>query len=223
MSFGPAQGQVATSIAPGATGGPLHLTKNGAGAPPYSFAGDTNTGVDSYAADQLDFVTGGTSRLQIDNDSIDTSLTFNGSSMNLTQNLLLASSSVIYWNTHDNYIASLAADSLRQGAPPSATPGAQTFTIGEASRPGTDTNVGGSSGTLRPGLGTGTGTAPKFAIQGVVLTGSGSGVQSYQDMIAVTGVALGFYNAAPVALQTGVAVTAVGIHAALVNLGLITA
>jgi len=34
---------------------------------------------------------------------------------------------------------------------------------------------------------------------------------------------LGFYATAPVALQTGVAVTAGGIHAALVNLGLITA
>lgn len=34
---------------------------------------------------------------------------------------------------------------------------------------------------------------------------------------------LAFYNATPVAQQTGIAVTAEGIHAALVNLGLITA
>lgn len=34
---------------------------------------------------------------------------------------------------------------------------------------------------------------------------------------------LAFYGATPLAQQTGVAVTAVGIHAALVNLGLITA
>lgn len=34
---------------------------------------------------------------------------------------------------------------------------------------------------------------------------------------------IGFYNATPVAQQTGVAVTAAAIHAALVNLGLITA
>ena len=33
---------------------------------------------------------------------------------------------------------------------------------------------------------------------------------------------VGFYNTAPVAKQTGVAVSAAGIHAALVNLGLIT-
>lgn len=34
---------------------------------------------------------------------------------------------------------------------------------------------------------------------------------------------IGFYNATPVAQQTGVAVSAAAIHAALVNLGLITA
>ena len=34
---------------------------------------------------------------------------------------------------------------------------------------------------------------------------------------------IGFYGASPTALQTGVAVSAAGIHAALVNLGLITA
>ncbi len=34
---------------------------------------------------------------------------------------------------------------------------------------------------------------------------------------------VGFYGASPVALQTGVAVTAAAVHAALVNLGLITA
>jgi len=34
---------------------------------------------------------------------------------------------------------------------------------------------------------------------------------------------IGFYNKAPVAQQTGVAVSAAGVHAALVNLGLITA
>ncbi len=52
-------GGPASSIASGATGGPLYLTKNAAGAPPYSFAGDTDTGVDSYAANTLDFVVNG--------------------------------------------------------------------------------------------------------------------------------------------------------------------
>lgn len=41
--------------------------------------------------------------------------------------------------------------------------------------------------------------------------------------IGATGGTVGFYGVTPVALQTGVAVTAGGIHAALVNLNLITA
>jgi hypothetical protein len=50
----------------------------------------------------------------------------------------------------------------------------------------------------------------------------------YEDWSVTVGTALtvvgdvGFYNTAPVAKQTGVAVSAAGIHAALVNLGLIT-
>ena len=52
----------------------------------------------------------------------------------------------------------------------------------------------------------------------VISTGS-SGTM----LIGGSGTDIGFYGATPVALQTGVAVTAAGIHAALVNLGLITA
>jgi hypothetical protein len=44
---------------------------------------------------------------------------------------------------------------------------------------------------------------------------------TFDDDVVVGG-DVGFYNTAPVAKQTGVAVTAAGIHAALVNLGLIT-
>jgi streptogramin lyase len=41
--------------------------------------------------------------------------------------------------------------------------------------------------------------------------------------LGATGGSLGFYGTTPIALQTGVAVSAAGIHAALVALGLITA
>lgn len=59
---------------------------------------------------------------------------------------------------------------------------------------------------------------PKGTGAGRVLSGTAGTVRfSYND----TGI--GFYATAPVALQTGVAVTAGGIHAALVALGLITA
>ena len=41
--------------------------------------------------------------------------------------------------------------------------------------------------------------------------------------LGATGGTVGFYGTTPIALQTGVAVTAGGVHAALVALGLITA
>lgn len=44
-----------------------------------------------------------------------------------------------------------------------------------------------------------------------------------QGIFAHQGTTLGFYNTSPIAKQTGVAVTAGGIHAALVALGLIAA
>ena len=53
-----------------------------------------------------------------------------------------------------------------------------------------------------------------------VTGGTGAG---NTPLILGSGNKIGFYNTAPIAQQTGVAVTAAGIHAALVNLGLITA
>lgn len=55
--------------------------------------------------------------------------------------------------------------------------------------------------------------------------GDGAGVAGAYGGVLVerTGGKLGFYGTAPVALQTGVAVSAAGVHAALVALGLITA
>lgn len=180
-----ATGGTADVIAPGATGGPLYLTKNGAGAPPYSFAGDTNTGLDSSAADTLDFVIGGGSALV------------------------------------------LSAAALRLGLAASATPAAQTLTLGENSRAGTDTNVGGSSGTIRSGLGTGTGTASSLIFQTPDVTGAGSGVQSYTTRLTLdsngatatllfgtsgvvynagstNGISMGYYDATALQIGSGV-------------------
>lgn len=50
-----------------------------------------------------------------------------------------------------------------------------------------------------------------------------SGMDIEGGTSASTGAALGFYGHSTTTLQTGVAVTSAGIHAALVNLGLITA
>jgi hypothetical protein len=63
---------------------------------------------------------------------------------------------------------------------------------------------------------------------GTTLTGSGSlpltgGLPGVVGTGATGARSVGFYDALPVARQTGVPVTAAAIHAALVNLGLITA
>lgn len=83
-------------------------------------------------------------------------------------------------------LVGLAAASIRLGAAPSATPIAQTFTIGEASRPGTDTNVGGANGTIRSGLGTGNATGASLIFQTPTPVGSGSGVQTYETRCTMT-------------------------------------
>ena len=73
MNF-PPQGNdtsgAASIILPGTTGGPLYLTKNGAGAPPYSFAGDTDTGWDSDAANTISGYTSGTLRFTLNTASL---------------------------------------------------------------------------------------------------------------------------------------------------------
>lgn len=56
----------------------------------------------------------------------------------------------------------------------------------------------------------------------LTLNGAGTGAASGVRLGAAGG-RVGFYGTTPIALQTGVAVTAAGLHAALVSLGLITA
>ena len=53
--------------------------------------------------------------------------------------------------------------------------------------------------------------------------GAGAGTMKVRANLALEGGALGFFSATPAAKPTGVAVTAAGIHAALVTLGLIAA
>jgi hypothetical protein len=65
------------------------------------------------------------------------------------------------------------------GGVDSATPVASTIQIGETSRPGTDSNVGGGAGIVRTGNGTGTGALPVFTEQTPAPVASGTGAQSY--------------------------------------------
>lgn len=211
------------SIGAGATGGPLYLTKNGAGAPPYSFAGDTDTGVDSYAANQLDLVVAAVSYAKLTATALATTVpvvvgdgsaaappySFSSNlaagmyydvangirfSVNSTPSMLIGQGSVIptilYITASDLQLARLAGASLRCGLDPSASPIAQTFTLGEASRPATDTDIGGSSGTLRSGLGTGTGTASSLIFQTPTLVGAGTDVQTYATRLTIATAAI---------------------------------
>lgn len=91
--------------------------------------------------------------------------------------------------------------------------GAYTITAGAGSDAKAGSNANGGNG----GILTLTGGA-KGLKDGGGADGLDGGVQ-----VSRTGGLLGFYGTAPVALQTGVAVSAAGVHAALVNLGLITA
>lgn len=68
---------------------------------------------------------------------------------------------------------------LRIGTIASASPGADTLQIGESSRSGTDSNVGGSGGTTRTGLGTGTGALPTLIDQTPTPVAAGTGAQIY--------------------------------------------
>lgn len=79
----------------------------------------------------------------------------------------------------------LAAQSLVLGAANSATPLANTLTIGESSRAGTDTNVAGANGTVASGTGTGTGAVSSFIIQTPSLGGAGSVAQALANRVVV--------------------------------------
>ena len=99
----------------------------------------------------------------------------------------------------------LGAASLRLGLAPSATPIAQTFTLGESSRPGTDSNIGGANGTIRSGLGTGTGTASSLFFQTPDLVASGSLTQTYTTRLTVATTAI--TAAVPIIVPSGNAYT----------------
>jgi len=93
---------------------------------------------------------------------------------------------------------------------------------------GTATSVAG--GALILAGGRGTGTAAGGAVKLQVAPAGGVSNNTKNTLVTVVEATagaslgkLGFYGATPVAQQTGVAVTAAGVHAALVALGLITA
>jgi len=91
--------------------------------------------------------------------------------------------------------------------------------IGDSTSPALSDSVLTITNPGNIGIGT---TTPgnTLSVAGII---SGSSHLNIEGDIDHDGSNVGFYGTAPVAQQTGVAVTAAGIHAALVNLGLITA
>lgn len=68
----------------------------------------------------------------------------------------------------------------------SATPAAYTLTVGESSRGGTDSNVTGANGILRPGNGTGTGGSGAFKIQVAPVGSTGAVANTYSDALSIS-------------------------------------
>jgi len=97
---------------------------------------------------------------------------------------LTSSGSRISWGG-DTEIGRLAPQNIRFGAPASAAPAAQTVSVGESSRSGTDTNTGGASGTIQSGNGTGTGALSSLLLQSPVAVAGGSGAQTQTTGLAI--------------------------------------
>jgi hypothetical protein len=108
---------------------------------------------------------------------------------NQNMGLQVPSTSSIGWSSvttygggvNDAVLRRVTTASVGQGGANSATPAAQTFTLGESSRGGTDSNVAGASGTLKPGIGTGLGAGTKLCIQRDIMGATGSVAQSTID------------------------------------------
>lgn len=97
--------------------------------------------------------------------------------------------------TQDLALQRIAAANLRLGFGNNATPVANVLTIGESSRPATDTNVGGANGTVQSGNGTGTGAVSHFLIQTPVVAGSGSGAQTQTTQVDISSAGVALSNA----------------------------
>ena len=155
---------------------PLLAPDGSAAAPAYSFANYPSTGMRQGNSNTFYLCAGGA----------DVAYLYHANSLFDGMSLLSDNASLRLGAADDVRMARLAAYSVAFAPPPSATPNAYTVTFGGASRPGTDTNVGGANGTIRSGLGTGTGTASSLFFQVPTLAASGSGAQTYATMLQVT-------------------------------------
>lgn len=107
-------------------------------------------------------------------------------------------------NNSDLAIRRLAAASLVQGLANSASPIAQTFTLGESSRGGTDSNVAGANGTFSPGIGTGIALPSKLIFKTPAFGGTGTTAQTslVRDVLGHTSASLITNNTATLIVRT---------------------
>jgi len=110
-------------------------------------------------------------------------LTTNGSLM--WSNSSTKSDTAIGAGAISGQIALAGSWGYRFGKLANAAPAAQTLIIGEASQAGTDNNVAGSNGTIKSGLGTGTGPASSIVFQTPTAVASGSGAQTYATRLTL--------------------------------------
>jgi uncharacterized protein YjiK len=144
--------------------------------PSIAFASQTAVGFRvSGTGNGLYVSTGGTDKLYL-----------NSAGVGLQSNGLIAWSSTGAPNgTADAVLQRKAARTVQAGAAASGSPLTYTVQIGEDSRGGTDTNIAGASGTIRPGTGTGTGAVSSLLIDTPTIGTTGTTAQTYATRITV--------------------------------------
>jgi hypothetical protein len=160
-------------------------TWNTSGTPTALKVAITNTGSNaaSLLMNLLAGAGGATSQFKVTIGGVVTS----AGAMNVGTNLIVGASTFLGSNnslynlglSNDAAIRWVASRSIGIGLLNTATPLANSLTIGESSRAGTDSNIGGGNGTLQSGIGTGTGTLSSLILQAPKAAASGTTVQTY--------------------------------------------
>lgn len=146
--------------------------------------GNSNTGIYANGANTIAFTIANSEYFRISSGAIIYSF--------VDQNIFSNTGRLLFGNAGDAIIRRLATANLAIGNTASASPVANTLTIGESSRGGTDSNVAGASGTIQSGTGTGTGTVATLIFQTPTLGSSGTTTQSYATRLTLSSTAATF-------------------------------
>lgn len=170
--------------------------------PAIAFAADATTGFRREAGGTMQMVIGGVDKLGLNSSSLVSASPVTSSSdgtaaapafvCNASVGIYRISASSLGLAAGTVQCATVTTTGGSFSGPAAAVPIARLVTIGDASRAGTDTNVGGSSGTIASGVGTGTGTASSLIFQTPTTTGSGSGAQSLATRLTLNATAATF-------------------------------